>query len=189
MTAAARAQLLTVGHGTLPASDFSALLRDAGVELLVDVRSFPGSRANPQFKREAMEQWVPDGGTAYRWERRLGGRRRAPKDSPSPDTWWRVEAFRAYAGYTRTPEWAAGFDSLLSDVARCRVAICCSEAVWWRCHRRLIADVTSLTQPVDVLDLAHDGRLTAHPVAEGARVGDDGQVVWDGGAEPLPTHQ
>jgi uncharacterized protein (DUF488 family) len=189
MTAAARPQLLTVGHGTLPAEEFSALLRGAGVELLVDVRSFPGSRANPQFKREAMEQWVPDGGTAYRWERRLGGRRRAPKDSPVLDTWWRVEAFRSYAAYTRTADWAAGFDALMSDVGDRRVAICCSEAVWWRCHRRLIADVVSLTQPVDVLDLAHDGRLTPHPVAEGARVGDDGRVVWDGGAEPLPTDE
>jgi uncharacterized protein (DUF488 family) len=189
MTPATRPSLLTVGHGTLPAEDFSALLRGAEVELLVDVRSFPGSRTNPQFAREAMERWVPDGGTAYRWERRLGGRRRLPKGSPSPDTWWRVEAFRAYAAYTRTPEWAAGFDALLSDVARCRVAVCCSEAVWWRCHRRRIADVASLTQPIDVLDLAHDGRLTQHPVAAGARICDDGQVVWDGGAEPLPTDE
>jgi len=189
MTAAARAPLLTVGHGTLPAEDFAALLRDAGVELLVDVRSFPGSRTNPQFTREAMEQWVPDGGTAYRWERRLGGRRRLPKGTPSPDTWWRVEAFRAYSAYTRTPEWRLGLASLLSDVASRRVAICCSEAVWWRCHRRIIADVVSLTQPIDVLDLAHDGRLTPHPVAEGARVDQGGQVVWDAGAEPLPTSE
>jgi len=177
-------ELITVGHGTLSADDFGTLLRDAGVGLLVDVRSFPGSRAHPQFKREAMEQWLPDAGTAYRWERRLGGRRRLPKDQPVVDTWWRVEAFAAYAAYTRTPEWRDGFASLLADVENTRVAICCSEAVWWRCHRRLIADVTSLTQQVDVLDLAHDGRLTPHPVAEGARVDAAGQVVWDGAGSP-----
>jgi uncharacterized protein (DUF488 family) len=173
-------QLLTVGHGTLAAEAFAALLKGAGVELLVDVRSFPGSRAHPHVKREAMEQWLPDAGVAYRWERRLGGRRRLPKDEPVVDTWWRVEAFRAYAAYTRTTEWADGFASLMADVAQYRVAICCSEAVWWRCHRRLIADVVSLTQPVDVLDLAHDGRLTPHPVAEGARLDGAGHVVWDG---------
>jgi uncharacterized protein (DUF488 family) len=175
-------ELLTVGHGTLPADDFAALLRDAGVDLLVDIRSFPGSRAHPQFKREAMEQWLPDAGIAYRWDRRLGGRRRLPKDEPVVDTWWRVEAFAAYAAYTRTLPWHEGFEALLADIARYRVAICCSEAVWWRCHRRLVADVVQLTQPVDVLDLAHDARLTPHPVAEGARVTADGQVVWDGGS-------
>jgi uncharacterized protein (DUF488 family) len=175
-------ELLTVGHGTLTADAFSALLRDAGVELLVDVRSFPGSRAHPHFKREAMEQWLPDAGTAYRWDRRLGGRRRQPKDEPVVDTWWRVEAFAAYAAYTRTPPWREGFEQLMRDVQGQRVAICCSEAVWWRCHRRLIADVAALTQPLDVLDLSHDGRLTRHPVAEGARVDSDGHVVWDGAA-------
>jgi uncharacterized protein (DUF488 family) len=175
-------ELLTVGHGTLPADDFAALLRDAGVELLVDIRSFPGSRAHPQFKREAMEEWLPDAGIAYRWDRRLGGRRRLPKDEPVVDTWWRVEAFAAYAAYTRTPPWREGLDALLADVGERRTAICCSEAVWWRCHRRLVADVVQLTQPVDVLDLAHDGRLTPHPVAEGGRVTADGQVVWDGGS-------
>lgn len=173
-------ELLTVGHGTLPAEDFAALLREAGVQLLVDVRSFPGSRAHPQFKREAMEQWLPDAGIAYRWDRRLGGRRRLPKDEPVVDTWWRVEAFAAYAAYTRTPAWHEGLEALLADVSERRVAICCSEAVWWRCHRRLVADVVQLTQPVDVLDLAHDGRVTPHPVADGARVDEAGKVVWDG---------
>ncbi|HET8614448.1 MAG TPA: DUF488 domain-containing protein [Actinomycetales bacterium] len=182
-------ELLTVGHGTLTAEAFGSLLRDADVALLVDVRSFPGSRAHPQFKREAMEQWLPDAGTAYRWEPRLGGRRRLPKNQPVVDTWWRVEAFRAYAAYTRTPEWADGFASLLADLGEQRVAVCCSEAVWWRCHRRLIADVVSLTQPVDVLDLAHDGRLTPHPVAEGARVV-DGVVRWDvPDLHEIATHQ
>ncbi len=173
-------QLLTVGHGTLSAEAFATLLREAGVELLVDVRSFPGSRRHPQFAREAMARWLPDAGTAYRWDGRLGGRRRLPKDEPVVDTWWRVEAFRAYAAYTRTAPWREGFEELMVDVGSRRVAICCSEAVWWRCHRRLIADVAQLTQPVDVLDLAHDGRLTPHPVAAGARLTDDGNVVWDG---------
>ena len=180
-------QLLTVGHGTLDADPLARLLRDADVELLVDVRRYPGSRAHPHVKREAMQGWLPDAGIDYRWEPGLGGRRRLPAVEPVTDCWWRVAAFAAYAAYTRTPEFAAARDALLDDVRRRRVAICCSEAVWWRCHRRLIADVVSLTTEVEVLDLAHDGRLTPHPVAEGARVRDDGQVVWDAVAAPASS--
>lgn len=171
--------LLTIGHGTLSAEAFSTLLLEAEVGLVVDVRSYPRSRANPHMNRDELEQWLPAAGVPYRWEQRLGGRRRAPQDDPVADPWWRVQAFRAYAAYTRTPEWADGLSDLLSDVRRTRVAVCCSESVWWRCHRRIIADVVSLTTDIEVLDLAHDGRLTPHPVAEGARVRDDGKVVWD----------
>lgn len=168
--------LLTVGHGTLAADDLAALLTGAGVDLLVDVRRFPGSRAHPHLRREALEQWLP---VEYRWEERLGGRRRVPDGAPDADPWWRVEQFRGYAAHTRTPEFAAGLDAVLAEAARRRVAVMCSESVWWRCHRRLVADVVSLTTDVEVRHLGHDGRLAAHPVAAGARVRRDGHVVWD----------
>lgn len=180
MTPGPRRPLLTVGHGTLPADALARVLVDAGVHLLVDVRRYPGSRAHPHLARDRMEQWVPEAGVAYRWEERLGGRRTAPAGEPVADPWWRVGQFRAYAAHTRTAAFTAALDELLSAARIEQVAVMCSETVWWRCHRRLIADVVSLTTDVEVGHLLHDGRLSPHPVAEGARVREDGRVVWDG---------
>lgn len=170
--------LLTVGHGRLDRDGLGSLLVSAGVELLVDVRRYPGSRANPDVKREALAEWLPGLGIGYRWEERLGGRRRV--DGESPDTWWRVEQFRAYAAHTRTAEFAEAMGQVLGEVAT--TAVMCSESLWWRCHRRLIADVTVLRYDVPVLHLMHDGRLREHQPAAGARVA-DGSIVWDGSAE------
>src|SRR5699024_6499608 len=136
-------ELITVGHGRHDRADLGGLLRDAGVELLVDVRRFPGSRANPDARREALEEWLPAAGIDYCWEERLGGRRHLKQAelAESPDTWWRVEAFRAYAAYTRTEDFGAALQELLERAASQRTCVMCSESVWWRCHRRLIADV------------------------------------------------
>jgi uncharacterized protein (DUF488 family) len=175
-----QAELLTVGHGRLDRPGLAALLTGAGVGLVVDVRRFPGSRRRPDLHRDALAQWLPEEGVAYRWEERLGGRRRVPADADEPDTWWRVEAFRAYAAHTRTPEFRDALDALLDTAAGVRTAVMCSESVWWRCHRRLIADVVLLAGRMPVRHLMPDGRLDAHRAAEGARVGDDGLVVWDG---------
>jgi uncharacterized protein (DUF488 family) len=171
-------QLITVGHGRLGRDELGPLLRSAGVELLVDVRRYPGSRANPDVARDALVAWVPELGIGYRWEERLGGRRRVEGDGP--DTWWRVEQFRAYAAHTRTAEFTAAAEELLEEAAKRRVAVMCSESVWWRCHRRLIADVAVLRYDVRVEHLMHDGRLREHAVADGARVGGDGCLYWDG---------
>ncbi len=171
-------QLLTVGHGRLDQAGLGGLLRDAGVELLVDVRRFPGSRANPAVSRDALPAWLPDQDIGYRWEERLGGRRRLKGESA--DGWWQVEAFRAYAAHTRTEEFRAALDEVLGEAARRRVAVMCSESVWWRCHRRVIADVAVVAQDVAVQHLMHDGRLLEHRASEGARLREDGLVVWDG---------
>lgn len=178
-------QLLTVGHGRLDRAGLGALLRQAGVEALVDVRRYPGSRNNPDVARDALGEWLPQCSVDYRWEPRLGGRRRLTKDedAQSPDAWWTVAAFRAYAAYTRTAEFTAGLDQLVAQAAGQRVAVMCSESVWWRCHRRLIADVAALGRGLHVLDLMHDGRQLPHRVADGARVRDDGQLVWSGSTE------
>jgi uncharacterized protein (DUF488 family) len=178
--------LLTVGHGTASADELAALLKGADVELLVDIRRFPGSRAHPAMRREEMEHWLPEAGVDYRWDIRLGGRRSLSKDQDDDtDSWWQVKAFRAYAAYTRTPEFGAALGDLLGDARGRRTAICCSESLWWRCHRRLIADVLEMTADLTVLHLGHNGQLSRHPVAEGARRREDGAVVWDGvtGAE------
>jgi uncharacterized protein (DUF488 family) len=172
------AELLTVGHGRLDEEGLGSLLAGAGVELLVDVRRFPGSRANPAVSRDALPSWLPEAGIDYRWEEQLGGRRKLPADD-DVDPWWQVDAFRAYAAHTRTDEFTDALGDLLADAAERRVAVMCSESVWWRCHRRVVADVAALAHGVDVRHLMHDGRLTAHRPSEGARVRSDGLVVWD----------
>lgn len=171
-------RLLTVGHGTLDRDALAGLLIRVGTDLLVDVRRFPGSRHNPDVSRAALQEWLPEVGIAYRWEERLGGRRRRDKDA-DVDGWWRVEAFRAYAAHTRTPDFLAALDELCVEVAaHGTTAIMCSEAVWWRCHRRIVADAALLLRGIDVAHLAHDGRATPHEPSDGARVV-DGLLRYD----------
>jgi uncharacterized protein (DUF488 family) len=180
------ARLLTVGHGTLAASEFTSLVTGAGVELLVDVRSYPGSRRHPQFGRDSMADWLPAAGVQYRWERRLGGRRPVRPDSPHVAL--RNPAFRGYADHMSAPGsgFAAALDELVGWAASQRTAVMCAESLWWRCHRRLLADAAVLLRGVDVRHLLHDGRLVAHTVTEGARLA-DGHLVYDiGGERPLP---
>jgi uncharacterized protein (DUF488 family) len=168
--------LVTVGHGTASAEELASLLRDARIEVLLDIRSHPGSRRHPQFGRDAMTQWVPEAGFDYRWIRELGGRRR-----PSPDSRHsalRHDAFRAYADHMETPEFKTHLAGALEVAADRRTVIMCSESVWWRCHRRLVADAATLLHGACVEHLFHDGRLQPHPVMAEARVvGED--VVYD----------
>lgn len=177
-TDGADGRLLTVGHGTLGRDELGALLLGAGVAELVDVRRYPGSRNTPDVARDALQEWLPKAGIGYRWEERLGGRRRLAPGQVSPDTWWRVEQFRAYAVHTRTPEFGAALGEVLAACREHPVAVMCSESVWWRCHRRLVADVAVLGRRTPVWHLMHGGALAEHPPAEGARVSEDGQVVW-----------
>lgn len=142
------------------------------------MRRFPGSRRHPHVATTELEQWLPAAEVGYRWEPRLGGRRRVPA-AEDVDTWWRVEAFRAYAAHTRTVEFAEALQEVL--VGACTPAptlVMCSESLWWRCHRRLIADVCVLLHGIQVRHLGHDGRLTEHLPAAGARVTGSG-LVYD----------
>jgi uncharacterized protein (DUF488 family) len=170
--------LRTVGHGTLPADTFADLVRGAGVDDVVDVRSYPGSRRNPQYGREAMEDWLPQAGVAYAWLRDLGGRRRPHPGSPHVAL--RNDAFRAYADYMETGDFADGVRRLLDEHELDRTTVMCSESVWWRCHRRLLADHLVLVRGLDVVHLMHDGRQTPHAVTDGARRDGD-RVVYDVG--------
>jgi uncharacterized protein (DUF488 family) len=114
-----------------------------------------------------MAEWVPASGVAYRWEPRLGGFRRAAPDSPN--TALRHAAFRGYADYMRTPEFVAALDGVLAGATDRPTAVMCSESVWWRCHRRLIADAAALLRDVEVLHLMHDGSLRPHAPTDGVR--------------------
>lgn len=182
-------ELLTVGHGRLDRAGLEALLTGAGVRRLVDIRRFPGSRTNPDSRREALEAWLPEAGIAYAWVAELGGRRRLPPDVEPRDPWWQVEQFRAYAAHTRTAEFAAALAAVLDGARTERTAVMCSEAVWWRCHRRLVADVATAVHGVDVVHLMHDGRHTPHAPSAGLRLTPEGEPVWDrpadaGSADP-----
>ncbi|HZG05898.1 MAG TPA: DUF488 domain-containing protein [Streptomyces sp.] len=169
--------LVTFGHGTAGRERLAGLLTEAGIALVVDVRTAPGSRRDPDVARDRLAQWLPEHGIGYRWEKRLGGFRRPPPDSP--DTVWRNASFRGYAAHTRDASFRAALDALLLDAARTATAVMCSETVWWRCHRRLIADAAVVIRGVPVLHLMHDGRLTPHTPTPGVRLREDGLMVYD----------
>jgi uncharacterized protein (DUF488 family) len=174
--------LWTVGHGTLDAPDFVALVGEAGIQVVVDVRRFPGSRRNPQFGSGQMAAWLADAGFDYEWAPALGGRRKASADSPN--TGLRNGQFRAYADHMATVEFREGVAALLATAAERTVAVMCAESVWWRCHRRLLADHLVLVEGCDVEHVMHDGRRVKHPVTPGGRT--VGEVVIYGGATRLP---
>ena len=176
--------LFTLGHGTADRDQLAELLQGAGIRVVVDVRTAPGSRRNPDVSRGEMSRWLPEHGIGYRWERRLGGWRRDPVDSP--DVRLRNRSFAGYAAHMRTPEFLAAVDEVLQAAATEDTAVLCSESVWWRCHRRLIADFAVLARDVPVSHLMPDGRLADHRPTDAARRRGDGLLVYDGGTPRLP---
>ena len=130
----------TVGHSTRTLEELVCVLRAWGVQTLVDVRTVPRSRTNPQFNADVLPGALHAEGIEYVRAPGLGGRRGKKKGSPSRNTAWENESFRNYADYAETPAFAQALDELLERAARSTCAIMCAEAVWWRCHRRIIAD-------------------------------------------------
>lgn len=172
--------IYTVGHSNLAIDDFLDVLRRAGIQRLVDVRAFPGSRRHPQFGREALAASCAAAGIDYRWMPELGGRRR-PTLERSPHLAWTVDAFRAYADYADTEEFARALAELGALAAERPTAIMCAEALWWQCHRRLIADHL-LVAGWQVLHLGRD-RPAEHRLPDFARVV-GGRIVYDGSTTP-----
>lgn len=179
-----RGGLLTVGHGTLDRPGLTTLFDTAGIELLVDVRRFPASRRHPHVNRGALEAWLPEQGIEYRWEERLGGRRTPRPDSPH--TAVRNAQFRAYADHMASDDWRAALRDLLTHAGQRTVAVMCAESVWWRCHRRFIADAALALHHVPVRHLMHHGREQPHRMTDGARVVGD-RLLYDAGASDHPT--
>lgn len=169
--------LLTYGHGTESSERTVATLAAAAVCSIVDIRTAPGSRRNPQFARAALEEWLPAAGLAYRWEKRLGGFRRPSQDNP--DVVWREDMFRGYAEHMRSADFLAAIDAVLAEAEARQLAVMCSESLWWRCHRRLVADFATVARGAGVRHLMHDGRLEAHRPTQGVRRRDDGLLVYD----------
>lgn len=129
----------TIGHSTHPLDEFLGILGAHGIELVADVRRFPGSRRQPQFQAAALETALPAAGIEYLWLPALGGRRNASPDTVN--TGWRHAAFRGYADHIASDEFADGLNDLLMAAHGLRTAIMCAEVLWWRCHRRLVSDV------------------------------------------------
>jgi uncharacterized protein (DUF488 family) len=161
----------TLGHGTLAVSEFLDVARGAELEVIVDVRRFPGSRRNPQFGSDEMARWLGDHGLGYEWLESLGGRRKAALDSPNQGL--RNDQFRAYADYMMSSEFARGVEQLCGLAQTGMVAVMCAESVWWRCHRRLLADHLVLIEDTRVEHVFHDGRVAPHlSTPEAHRVND-----------------
>jgi uncharacterized protein (DUF488 family) len=177
-------RLLTLGHGTASQAELLGLLEGAGVERLVDVRAHPGSRRHPHVAREAMAGWLARAGVAYRWEPELGGRRRPAPGSVNHAL--RDPAFRGYADHMRTPAFWSALDRLLAEAAAAPTVAMCSETLWWRCHRRLLADAAVLVHGAEVLHLDHRGRLEPHRPTDGVRRGGDLLAYDLGSTPPLP---
>jgi uncharacterized protein (DUF488 family) len=175
--------LLTFGHGTATAERMTELLRGADVAVLVDVRTAPRSRRHPHVARAELERWLPEAGISYRWDRRLGGFRKAGPDSP--DTVWREDMFRGYAAHMRTEEFQAAMDEVLAQANTDRTVVMCAESLWWRCHRRLLADFAVASRGVPVRHLLHDGRIEEHRLSPGLRRRDDSLLVYDAGQASL----
>jgi len=171
----------TVGHSNRSLEELTGILADAGIELLADVRKVPGSRAHPQFDEDALAASLPRAGIRYERLAALGGRRSAAREMPRElNGFWENRSFHNYADYASSDEFRHGLDRLLEWGRDLRVAVMCSEAVWWRCHRRIIADHL-LARGEEVLHLMGRGRIEPARLTSGAMVHPDRSVTY-----PLP---
>jgi uncharacterized protein (DUF488 family) len=165
--------IYTVGHSTRPIEDFVALIEGHGVEQLIDIRTIPRSRTNPQFNRDTLPKTLECAGIEYLHMPELGGLRHARPDSPN--TAWRNASFRGYADYMQTPEFAAAIARLVEIGQGKQTAIMCAEAVPWRCHRSLVADALT-ARGVPVEDILSATRRSPHKLTPFAKI--EGTRVW-----------
>jgi uncharacterized protein (DUF488 family) len=166
----------TIGHSTRTAEAFVELLRIHEVRQIADVRTVPRSRRHPHFSRDALETFLYEHGIAYRHIPELGGLRTPRTDSTN--TAWRHPAFRGYADHMETPTFHIGVESLLEFAARAQTAIMCAEAVWWECHRRLLADAL-VVRGIAVFHILSSTAPKPHELSEFAHA-DNGVVTYPG---------
>jgi uncharacterized protein (DUF488 family) len=168
-------KIWTVGHSTHSFDEFMELLAPHGITLLADIRTVPKSRRHPHFHTDALARSLPGRGVAYQHLPRLGGWRRPRADSPNGA--WRNESFRGYADYAMGAEFARGLAQLRELAAAQPVSMMCSEALWWRCHRRLVADRLVVAGDT-VCHISSDGQASGHQMTSFATVRADGQVTY-----------
>ena len=175
--------IFTIGHSTRAVDELTGLLRENGVDLLVDIRSVPRSRTNPQFNTDALPAPLAAAGIGYVHLRALGGLRHHPKGAPpSPNLLWRSAPFRNFADYAMTDPFGAGLNQLCALARDHRPAIMCAEAVWWRCHRRLVADYL-LARGVEVRHIMAPGKSEPASLTPGARPQPDGTILYPAAGE------
>jgi uncharacterized protein (DUF488 family) len=168
----------TIGHSTRSIEDFVALLTASEIGIVADVRTVPRSRTNPQFNTDALPEPLAAAGIGYTHLKALGGLRHRPQGAPpSPNTLWRNDAFRNYADYTMTAAFRTGLEELCDMAGRQRCAIMCAEAVWWRCHRRIVADYL-LARGVEVFHIMGPRRPDPASLTPGAEVRSDGTIGY-----------
>jgi uncharacterized protein (DUF488 family) len=172
-------KLWTIGHSTRSIENFISLLKENEIDELVDVRSLPGSKKFPQFNQENLSESLKEAGIAYDYEKGLGGLRK--KNPDSHNTVWRNASFRAYADYMETPEFEEAAEKLVQMAQQKRICICCAEAVWWRCHRSMIADYLK-SKEWEVYHIMGPGKTTEHPYTQPAKV-INGELVYGSGEE------
>ena len=171
--------LYTIGHSTHPIETFLGLLAGHAIVTLVDVRSFPNSRRWPQFNQNELKASLERAGIPYEWCRVLGGRRHSTR-TDSPHAAWQHPAFRSYADHADTAEFTAAIRQL-SELATAQPSvIMCSEGLWWRCHRRIIADFM-MVRGWQVQHIMPDSKLALHSLPDFARI-DGVRVIYDGSA-------
>jgi uncharacterized protein (DUF488 family) len=170
----------TIGHSTRAIEEFVSLLHGSEVQVVVDVRTIPRSRRNPQFNKDSLPNTLRDHQIGYEHMLELGGRRaKQPFAEPSPNTFWTHESFRNYADYALGDEFGAGFACLRDLGRRRRCAIMCAETVWWRCHRRIITDYL-LVAGESVLHILGPGKVEPAELAVEARPQPDGTLIYPG---------
>lgn len=173
----------TIGHSTREIEEFIDLLKKHDIELLVDVRRFPGSRRHPQFNKENLKQSLEHAGIEYRHMEVLGGRRGKPtKDSVNDG--WRNDDFPAYADYINTSEVQEAVDELAELSQNTTYALMCAEAVYWRCHRRLIADAL-VARDISVYHILGSDQLNEHSLNNMAQVLENGRVIYPSNQQKL----
>jgi uncharacterized protein (DUF488 family) len=167
MSATQDKEVWTIGHSTRTLEHFVSMLQSFNIKMLVDIRSFPGSRKYPQFNKENLEISIPKNDIAYVHLKSLGGRRPVKKDSTN--TAWRHPAFRGYADYMETDEFKNGIAELETIAVKQRTAYMCSEAVWWRCHRSMVSDYLKL-QGWLVHHIMETNKATEHTYTQPAKI-------------------
>jgi len=173
----------TLGHSTRPLAELVEILKLEGIGLLVDVRAIPRSRTNPQFNLDVLPPPLREHGIAYVHLAELGGRRGRQREiGTSPNTFWQNQSFRNFADYAMTARFQQGLTRLrrMGEATPC--AIMCSELLWWRCHRRIIADYLMLAGETVVHIFAPGKKETAKPTPA-ARLTEDGKIIYAGGGE------
>ena len=167
--------IFTIGHGTRDIEEFLSLLRGAGVRLLVDVRSFPGSRRYPQFGKDALAASLESMGITYEWKKELGGFRKPRRGSRH--TALASAGFRGYADHMETDEFRAARDWLIRASTETTTAVMCAESLWWKCHRRMLADAL-VAAGCGVRHIMTGGKIDEHRLHPAARA-EDGLPVYD----------